>query len=314
MMLTNCIRTGDTMKKLIILCLLIISQSALAQTLDRITAVMNDKVITLSKVKRVNANLTARRDIAPQIYEKEKYTTEELSRVLLQRQLIRARLDEMGYLITDEQVESQINATERRLGLTRRDLLNFLDGNNTTFDEYFEVIRETIEFNLFFSRIIQPLINITEQEIKNAFYQENRDNRTLSFKYTLVDFSLHKRYMTKDMLERYKSSLENFQTTGILPQELSELDTNILGEITEDGLNNELKRVLHSTNEGDFSDPILIGDYYKSFYVRSKDLVESDFFLRSKDRINAQLYERRAKEAIELWYEREEARHYVRYF
>lgn len=277
-------------------------------------AVMNDKVITLSKVKRVGSNLASRRDIAPQIYEEEKYSNAELTKVLLQRQLIRARLDEMGYLITDEQVESQINATEKRLGLSRKDLLDFLKGNQTTFDEYFEVIRETIEFNLFFSRVIQPLINVTEQEIKNAFYQENRDNRTLSFKYTLVDFSLHKRHMSKDLLNRFKSSLEGFQTTGVLPQELSELDTNVLGEITEDGLNNDLKKVLHSTNEGDFSDPLLVGDYYKSFYVRSKDLVESNLYLRSKERINGQLYEKRAKEAIDLWYEREEARHYVRYF
>lgn len=302
------------MKLIFVLFFFSLSLSLQAQTLDKITAVMNDKVITLSKVKRVNQTLASRKDIAPQIYSLDKYTNEQMTKVLLQRLLIRSKLDEMGYLITDEQVESQINATEKRLGLSRRDLLNFLEGNKTTFDEYFEVIRETIEFNLFFSRVIQPLINITEQEIKNAFYKENQNNKTLSFKYTFVDFSLHKRFMTKEMLSNYKKALEGFQTTGILPQQLSELETNVLGEITEDGLNNDLRKVLHSTNEGDFSNPILVGDYYKSFYVRSKDLVESDLYIRSKDRINAQLYERRAKEAIDLWYDREEARHYVRYF
>ena len=45
---------------------------------------------------------------------------------MIQRKLVRDKLSEMGYVINDDQVESQIKNTERRLGLTRSNLLDFL--------------------------------------------------------------------------------------------------------------------------------------------------------------------------------------------
>ena len=81
----------------------------------------------------------------------------------INRFLIRAKLEELGYVVDDDQVEGQIKSTEDRLRLNRAALLSFLQSNGLTFDEYFEVIRESIEFNIFFSRVIQPLITVTDQ-------------------------------------------------------------------------------------------------------------------------------------------------------
>lgn len=313
MLLLN-LSNGIFMKKFLLLLLIGFASSAHAELLDKTMAVINNEIITLSQVRRVQSNLPARIDIAPQIYQNEELTLDEVTKLLVRRLMVRKKLDEMGYVISSEQVEEQINSTQERLGLRRQDLLDFLDSNNMTFDEYFEITKQSIEFNIFFSRVIQPLISVTEQEIKNAFYNQNKNNKTLSFRYTLVDFSLHKRHMTKDLLQNFKTILERFQTSGVLPSELESLETNVLGQISEDGLNDELKKTLKDTNEGDFSEPILIGDSYKSFFVRSKDLAESEVFQEAKNRINAQLYEKKAVDAIELWYEREESNHYVRFF
>lgn len=302
------------MQKFFIFIFLGLSLGAESKLLDKTMAVMNNEVITLSQVKRVQSNLPARTDIAPQIYQTNELSLDKVAKLLVRRYMVREKLDEMGYIISSEQVEEQINSTQERLGLRRQDLLDFLANNNMTYDEYFEITKQSIEFNIFFSRVIQPLISVTEQEIKNAFYNENKNNKTLSFRYTLVDFSLHKRHMTKELLGDFKSILERFQTTGVLPSELESLETNVLGEISEDGLNDELKQTLKNTNEGDFSDPVLIGNYYKSFFIRSKDLAESEIYQQAKNRINARLYEQKAVEAIELWYEREESNHYVRFF
>lgn len=299
---------------LVLLSTALISSHLNAEVLDKISAVMNDQIFTKSKVDRVIANLNARRDIAPQIYSQESYTRSEMTKVLVQRQLVRVKLEELGYIITDDQVESQITSTERRLGVTRQDLLEFLRSNSMTFDEYFEVIRETIEFNLFFSRLIQPLVTVTEQEIKNEFFKRNVQNQTLAFRYSLLSFSLHQRYVTRDVLSRFQSVLENFRNTGILPQDFSELVTTPMGEITEDGLSDQLVEALKATNEGELSEPVLMGENYHVFLVQSKDLVESELYLRQKDFIYAELMEKAAIRAIDLWYQREENQHYIRYF
>lgn len=293
---------------------LLISFTAQAVLLDKIVAVVNSQPILLSQINRVGENLEARRNISPQIYNKKTYLKKDLVNIKINEFLLRDKLTEMGYVITDDQVESQVKATEDRLGLNRAALLNFLKSNNFSFDEYFELIRSSIEYNLFLSRIIQPLISITEQDVKNAYYQRHQNNKRLSFKYELVDFSLDKSDFRKGMLKQFKGVLTSFQQTGILPKEFSNVSTNVIGEIREDGLANSLKNVLKNTPEGKFSEPALIGDQYHVFFVKSKDLVESEDFLVKKNQIRAELFQQSMDTISKAWFKSESDKHYIKYF
>lgn len=287
--------------------------SAQARLLDKIVAVIDDQIVTLSQVKRMQANLTARAQISPFIYgANKKLTQAQATDIVINRILIRDKLAELGYVISDDQVESQIKSTEQRLGLGRQALLQFLKGNGMTFDEYFELIRETIEYNIFNDRVIRPLISVTEQEIKNAFYKANQNDKSLSFRYTLVDFALDQKKMTKSQKSRFKEALKAFQVSGTLPDEFREVETSTLGDITEEGLTNELRLLLKRTDEGAFTNPILLGDVTHVFYIQKKDLVESEVFQRNKDRIRAKLFEQVANEITGLWFERESNKHYIR--
>ncbi|MCR9206338.1 MAG: SurA N-terminal domain-containing protein [Halobacteriovoraceae bacterium] len=285
-----------------------------AVLLDKIVAVVNDRPILLSQIKRVSKNVEARRNISPQIYSKNKYSRKEIIEIKIQEQLLRGKLTEIGYIISDDQVEAQIKNTEDRLGLNRAALLNFLKSNNFSFDEYFELIRSSIEYNLFISRIIQPLISITEQDVKNAYYNKYSGKKRLSFKYELVDFSLPSNKLKKGMLSQFTSILTNFQQTGILPSDFSEVSTNNLGELREGDLNSKLKKLLSSTEEGKFSKPTKIGGQYHVFFVKRKDLVESEDFLRSKNRIRAELFQKSIKSVSTSWFKSEAGKHYIKYF
>lgn len=293
---------------------LFICNSASAKLLDKILAVINDQIITLSMVERVKSNLAARRNVAPQIYEKESFTNRELVAIRIQRILIRERLREIGYEVTDEQVESQIKDTEKNLNLNRQALLGFLRANNMTFDEYFEIIREAIEFNFFNARVIRPLVSVTDQEVKNAFYRKNSEDKTLTFKYTLVDFTIEKKYVSREQIKKFKKALIKYQANGVIEKTYQKMETNVLSNITEDGLTPTLAKTLKKTDEGKFTSAILLGDYYHVFFVKKKDLEESSAFADSKNQIKAELYIRTAKQIIDVWYQREENKHYIKYF
>ncbi len=298
----------------LVLVLLLQAPNASAKLIDKIVAVINDQVITLSLVKRMQANVVARSQISPVIYSKKNLSQKDAIDIVIHRSLVREKLAELGYVISDDQVESQIKATEQRLGLGRQALLDFLKSNGMTFDEYFELIRETIEYNIFNDRVIRPLISVTEQEIKNAFYKENQNNKSLSFRYTLVDFSLDEKSLSKAGLRRFKDALKTFQVSGVLPDEFRDVQTTTLGDITEEGLTNDLQQLLKRTDEGAFTDAIKLGGVTHVFYVQKKDLVESELFMRHKDRIRAQLFEQVAAEITGLWFERESNKHYIRRF
>ena len=300
--------------KTLLIFTLILNFNVEAKLLDKIIAVVDNKIITLSQVKRVKGSLGPRRNISPLIFYKEKFSDEEVVQLLIQRQIIRDKLGEMGYVVSDEQVEAQIKETERRLGLNRDRLLEFLNSNNVTFDEYFELVRETYEFNIFNERVIRPLISVTEQEVKNAFYKENRNNKTLSFKYSLVDFSLNKKFFKKGMLRKFPSVLKTFQADGNLPNEYSKVSTEMFADISQDSLSKKIKSALKDTNEGEFTKPVLIGSEYHSFFVKKKDVIESEIYQRSKPRIQNRLFSKLAGGIRELWFKREVNKHYVKYF
>lgn len=300
--------------KFLLIFTLILCFEANAKLLDKIIAVVDNKIITLSQVNRVKGSLGPRRNISPLIFYKEKFSEKEVVQLLIQRQIIRDKLAEMGYVVSDEQVEAQIKETERRLGLNRDRLLEFLNSNNVTFDEYFELVRETYEFNIFNERVIRPLISVTEQEVKNTFYKENRNNKTLSFKYSLVDFSLNKKYVKKGMLRKFRSVLKTFQADGNLPNDFSKVSTEMFADISEDSLSKKIKSAMKDTNEGEFSKAILIGSDYHVFFVKKKDVIESEIYQRSKPRIQNRLYSKLAGGIRELWFKREVNKHYVKYF
>ncbi len=284
-----------------------------AKILDKIAAVFNNKIITLSMVQRINTNLKARRSISPQIYKKSKYKQNELVDLIIHTYLIRERLTSMGYTVNDEQVEERIKALEQQLRINRKELLNFLKNNHFSYNEYFDLIRETIEYNIFHSKIIAPLISITEQQIKNTFYRSANSNKTLTFKYNLIDFSISSKKIKSNAVKQLPQILTKYQASGIIPERYKSIDTNVIGDVAEEGLTNQLRAILKRTDEGSFSKPILLGNSYHVFYLRKKDLAESSIYLKAKAQIKNKLFVKISQDLIKTWYKRESNNHYIKY-
>jgi peptidyl-prolyl cis-trans isomerase SurA len=280
--------------------------------LDKIVAVVNTKVISLSEIQRMKDTVDARREISPMIYSQEDYSKQELLDIMVRTFIIRDKINAQGYVINDDAVESRIKATEERLGLKRSDLLSFLKSKGLTYEEYFEVIRETMEYNVFASRIIAPLISVTEQEIKNEYYRRNSTNNALSFKYKLVDFYVPESTLVEKNQNKFLAVLKDYQLTGKLPEEYRSLETNNLENLNEDSLSPELAKILKTTPEGTFSKPISMGGYLHAFYVQKKDLVESQDYLRSKDQIQNEIFMSKGNAVSDNWFDREYSNYYIK--
>ena len=286
-----------------------------AKLLDKIVAVVGDNIYTLSQVKERIKGLGARKQISPLVYRKDlKGTQRNIVDIMIQGFIIRSHLESMGFVVSDEQVERQIRNMEKNLGLGREDFLQFLRKNNMTFEEYFELIRETIEFNVFQERVIKPLVSVSDQEIRNEYYKRNKHKETLSFNLTLVNFSIGKKFLDKNDLKNFQAILKTFQETGRIPEKFSTVEAQDLGEIKEEGLNPAIRKVLKNVQEGEFSRPLPMGDEYHVFFVKKKTLGLSDDFLRTRNQLRAELLLKSAENIQLLWFEKEVNKHYVRYF
>ncbi len=288
------------------------SAHAQDKLLDKIVAVVNTRVFSLSELKRIDDTLPARKEISPVVYNKNKYDSKELLDLMIQAYIIRDKINAQGYVINDDAVESRIKMTEERLGLKRADLLTFLKSKSITFEEYFEIIRETMEYNIFATRIIAPLISVTEQEIKNEYYRRNSSNNALAFKYNLVDFYIPEKNLVDKDQQRFLGVLKDYQLTGKLPEEYRSLETNQIDNLSEDGLNKELATALKPTAEGSFSSPVNLGGNIHVFYVQKKDLVESQDFIRAKEQIQNEIFVTKGKSVSTNWFDREYSNYYIK--
>ena len=301
------------MKNLILIFILGVSTAhAQEKLLDKIVAVVNTRVFSLSELKRIEDTLPARKEISPVVYNKSKYDDKELLNLMIQAYIIRDKINAQGYVINDDAVESRIKMTEERLGLKRADLLTFLKSKSITFEEYFEIIRETMEYNIFATRIIAPLISVTEQEIKNEYYRRNSSNNALAFKYNLVDFYIPEKNLVDKDQQKFLGVLKDYQLTGKLPEEYRSLETNQIDNLSEDGLNKELATALKPTAEGSFSSPVNLGGNIHVFYVQKKDLVESQDFIRAKEQIQNEIFVNKGKSVSTNWFDREYSNYYIK--
>ncbi len=279
--------------------------------LDKIVSVINTKIISLSEIVRMENTLPARKEISPAVYSEKNYSQKQLLDIVIKSYIIRDKINSQGYVINDDAVESRIKMTEERLGLKRADLLNFLKSKNLTYEEYFEIIRETMEYNVFAMRIIAPLISVTEQEIKNEYYRRNSSNNTLSFKYNLVDFYIKEADLVDKDSEKFLVVLKDYQLTGKLPEEYRGLESNNLENLNEDALSKELAAILKTTAEGSFSKASSIGGYKHVFYVQKKDLVESEEFGKFKEQIQNDIFVNKGKSVTVNWFDREYSNYYI---
>jgi len=283
-----------------------------AKLLDKISAIVDDNIITLSQITRVSKILAIKRNVAPMIYDRADFSSEELLNISINKYLIRAKLSELGYSITDDQVEAQIKSNEKRLNVDRKSLMTFLKQQGTTFDEYFESLREAIEYSYFLNRVISPSISISEQDVKNTYFKKNIKDSRLNFKYSLIDYSIPKDLVPKLAKGQMEDVIKQYRINSVLPEAFSTMTSANLDEITEEGIASELKNLLKQTDEGALTTAILLNNQHHIFYIAKKDLVESEAFTKQKESIHDALFEAAVKNEAQIWFERERNKHYIK--
>jgi peptidyl-prolyl cis-trans isomerase SurA len=293
--------------------LLIVSTIANAKIIDKIAGVIDNQTYTQSEIKRFKKTIKARAEISPLVYQKTKYSSKEIFEILKKTYVIKEHLNNSGFVISDDTVEGRIKQTEQRLNLSRADLKKFLASKGITFPEYFEVLREAMEYSVFNQRIISPLVSITDQEIKNYFYKTASNKNTLSFKYEIVDFiyPTSNNFSKKDV-ERLPNVLTNYQDTGIIKRRYKGFSTANLGKVSGEDLPDDINKLLKATDEGNFSKALLKDGNYHVFFVKKKDLTESSDYIKIKPLIQEKLFIQKSKKVLISWFEKEYQKHFIK--
>lgn len=152
--------------------------SAQAQVADRIVAVVNDEVITLSEWNSAFEPYRANVEASHMGEEREKVLTENRM-ILLNRMidnlLIEQQSRKTGIVVTDEELMNAIKDLLRRRNISQDDLLKALDREGTTLEAYKKGVRDQLMRIKLIQREIKSRVAVSDEEI-GAYYLKHRED------------------------------------------------------------------------------------------------------------------------------------------
>lgn len=281
--------------------------------LDRLEASINSDTLLRSDLARFKRTVKLRSQLDPlfagtTVAEKAAHATDkEITAFLINEKII-----EQQFPASDAEVEQEIKAIQSNNHLDRAKLKTALAEQGFQFEDYFELIRTSISKKGLIDREIRSKVNISDDDIKNFFY--NKYSKSSS---TPRAFHLE---MITVVISDYKTSTDAYDTITRARKALlggekfdevakrfnADASTGDLGVLTEDQMSEGIREQAKKLKIGEFS-TIFGGPSAKRYMiVKLRDVKSSDSerLEKMKDEIRAQLGAQEYQHQIALWIER----------
>jgi len=146
-----------------------------ARVVDRIVAKVNERIITLSDVKREAKVLKLEN---PQRFGNLNTDDPRTLKFFLDQMistiLIESELKKIGREVTNKEVDAAYESIKKKNNMTDKQFKAFLKKKGLTVKEYRIALKQRIERMRFFSLAIKSHITITDEDIK-AYYEKHKD-------------------------------------------------------------------------------------------------------------------------------------------
>jgi peptidyl-prolyl cis-trans isomerase SurA len=175
-------------KKLLLiigLFLLLCDRSSLSEAVvDRVVAVVNEEIITLSEVERWSRPLPGEIQIEDRLERRER--VQEVFRKVLERlieeKLIDQEVKKSGFKVSGKEVEGTIEGIKRKNGINQEQFERLLAAEGLTF----EAFKKDVEKKLLRSKLVNWAVKVEhkvgEKELRD-FYQKNQDRYRINESY-----------------------------------------------------------------------------------------------------------------------------------
>lgn len=312
--------------------------SAHAQVIDGIAAVVNDKVITFSEVRKQVDPIEAQyRELfsGMELVEKVKEARLNSLKSLVERELIIQEFNEKGFFIPDNVIDERISKiVEGQYEGDRAALIRTLQANGVSIRQFKDNIREQIIVQAMRSRNVSSAVIVSPFQIEQ-YYQDNvrqfvePDQVKLRMIYLKEGLFKETRKMPdgssmevdpqKLIMEEILRKVETGSDFASLARGYSESPQRAnggdMGWVSESTLRPELSKVAFNLQPGQNSDIIKTDDGYYILLVEDirrstvlalsevRDSIESTLLQRERERLQQEwLDSLRAKAFIKMFF------------
>ena len=277
-----------------------------AEVVDRIVAVVNNEIITLSELNKATEvykkNIRASQNSEARKKELIAQLETDMLQKLVDNSLSIQEAGKYGIKVTDKDVDTAIDNFKKTNNLDDDGLRRGLAAEGMTIEDYRERIKEQILQSMLINRAVRSKVIVTDTDIQ-TYYEANK-----------AEFSGDKKYRLKNILtpteEEIKKVTEKLMENGdfaALAREYS-IGSNAsqggdLGVFDISSFSEQIREALKDLGTGEFTKVMQTGGAYQIIYVDDIIMEGKQTVAEAREKIQDILYRKQAKVQFEEWIE-----------
>lgn len=287
-------------------CLLSTAAAAAAEVVDRIVAVVNDDIITLTELNEALAPFIRKIEAEGFTEEKKEKIIFNLKTDMLERMIDRKLTDQevrrYNIQVSEIEVDRAIEQFKKAQSITQDDLLTALEQDGLTFEEYRERVKKELVRPKLINYAVKSKIIITDEEIK-AFYDAHADDFQGTKKYHLRNII----HTDRAVMDRVLEKLNNGGSFSVLAMKYS-LGKNAqeggeLGKFEMEVLSADIQAAVKGRAKGEHTPVISTDQGYQIFYIEDIVMDGKKPFEEASDQIFQLLYNQESEKKFTQWLE-----------
>lgn len=306
----------------VLLVLLWTTYSSATGYVDRIVAVVNDDVITLSELESTGRQLFERiRTKAPadEVEAALKKARGEVLSGMIDNMIVRQKAKELSITVDEKEIDMAISQMLARVNATPEDFKKELASMNISMQQYRDNMRDEILKSKLIGYEVSSRVVITDEDIKRYYDKDFSLGKGKDGYYILqMGFSWKKSGMTGDgpsLKEAARKKAEEIRGRVLAGESFKDLarsfsdlpsaaDGGDIGVFTKDEMGADMKDTILAMHPGDVS-PIIATDdnfqFFKLLSVREGDVITKAPFEKVKDEIRDLLYRQEMEKQYNAW-------------
>lgn len=300
--------------KFLLASLLSLTTSANAKIVDKVVAIVNDQIITLSDTEKFRKKIQGGGLVDDALLRLRESSVLLKDKTALLNQLIDERLldsevKKKGLEVTIERVEQEIRNIAKNNNITRNQLKDALQAKGVTMSQYQDFIKTSLERQSLIEKEVSSKIRISDEDVSSYYLSKKGPSSSQVFEYTLAHILFNPNNggdsaavnRAKAVIEKVKAG----QSFEKLAEQFSE-DKNfskggLLGSFKAGEMLKELDSAVRNVSVGEITEPVKTKMGIHVVKVLKRTLVSDPKLEEEKEEIRRVLYGEAFKRQFKSW-------------
>lgn len=285
-------------------------QSSAAKVIEKVHAVVNGEIITLTQIQDYKRRLKSGgflNDLIftdPEVRQRASEDEDYLLQLMIQERIMDYEIKRLGLQVTEQRVKKEITTMAQRQNMSVEQMQQAIADQGVDFADYKNFIKKSIERRQLVEKEISSKIKISEQDIANQYLSEFGGKVAQIFEFDLAHilFDQDDEEIAKKVFKQIKSGKKFEELVKEHSQDEGSREENgAFGSFKSGEMIASIEQAIADLDIGETTPVVKTPMGLHIFKVTDKKLIDDPQMQKQKERIYQQLMAREFKEQLDFW-------------